>query len=166
MYSAMLVLLFVGEQAGSGVQGPPRLVERVTGAAAVPVGVLLDSAPAPVERVAGQADHMEGVHDRDRVGELFGGGGLEPGEPIHRDDLHTVAPGLRPLGEPGLEHLLGTALDHVQQACWPSAVADRGQIDDDGDVLVPTTGVTPHVLIDPEGSVALTDRALVVRVAR
>ncbi len=67
---------------------------------------LLDPASAPVERVAGQTDDVEGVHHRDRVGQLFGGGGLEPGEPVHRDDLHTVAPGLRAVGEPLLEGLL------------------------------------------------------------
>jgi hypothetical protein len=58
---------------------------------------------------------VEGVHDRDSVGQLLGGGGLEAGEPVHRDDLQTVAPGLGPLCEPLLEGLLGAALDHVQQ---------------------------------------------------
>jgi hypothetical protein len=33
-----------------------------------------------VERVAGQPDDMGGIHHRDRVWKLFGGGGLEPGE--------------------------------------------------------------------------------------
>ena len=56
--------------------------------------VLLDPAAAPVEGVAGQADDVEGIHHRDRVGELLGGGGLEAGEPVHRDDLDRVAPRL------------------------------------------------------------------------
>ncbi len=49
------------EQVSTGAQGPPRAVERVVLAAAVPMGVLLDSSAAPVERVAGEADDVEGV---------------------------------------------------------------------------------------------------------
>ena len=96
------------------MQGPPSRVERVAGAAAVAVEILLDAAPAAVEGVAGQADDVEGVHHRDRVGQFLGGGGLEPGEPVHRDDLHTCPPGLLPAGEPGPQRLLGAAFDHVQ----------------------------------------------------
>jgi len=65
-------------------------VERIVLAAAVPVGVLLDASAALVQRVAGQTDDVEGIHDRDSVGQLFAGGGLEPGEPVHRDDLHAA----------------------------------------------------------------------------
>jgi len=32
----------------------------------------------------------------------------------------------------------------------PSALADRGEVDDDGDVPVSAAGVPPHVLIDPD----------------
>ena len=53
-------LLFVGEQAGAGVQGPARRVERVTGTAAVAVEVLLDPAAALVEGIPGEADDVEG----------------------------------------------------------------------------------------------------------
>ena len=53
--------LAVGEQVGSGVQGPARLVERVALEAAVPAGVLLDAAPAPVQGVTGQASDVERV---------------------------------------------------------------------------------------------------------
>jgi hypothetical protein len=43
-------------------------------------GVLLDAASALVERVAGQADDVEGVHHRGRVGELLRAGpGSRPG---------------------------------------------------------------------------------------
>ena len=114
------------------------------------VEVLLDAAPAPVERVAGEADHVERVHHRDRVGQLLGGGGLEPGEAVHRDHLELVAPGLGALGEPGLEHLFRAALDHVQQPRRAGAVTDRGQVDDHGHVLVAAAGVPPHVLIDAD----------------
>ena len=60
--------LSVGEQVGAGVQGPPGPVERIGGAAAVAVELLLDPAAASVQRVAGQADDVEGVHYRDGVG--------------------------------------------------------------------------------------------------
>jgi len=72
---------------------------------------LLHSSPALVQRVAGQPHNVEGIHDRNRVRELFGGGGLEAGEPVHRNDLDRVAPGLRPIGEPLLERLLRATLD-------------------------------------------------------
>jgi hypothetical protein len=76
--------------------------------------------------------------------------GLEPGEPVHRDDLHSVTPGLGAVREPGLERGLGAALDHVEQPGWAGAVADAGQVDDHGDVLVTGPGVAPHVLVDAD----------------
>ena len=76
-------LLLVGEQVRTGLQGPPCTVAGVAGMAAVPAGVLLDAASALVQGVTGQAHYMERVHDRDGVGQFLGGGGLEPGEPVH-----------------------------------------------------------------------------------
>jgi hypothetical protein len=108
------VLLHVGEQVGAGVQGPAGGVERVAVTATATAGVLLDPAAALVEGVTGQAHDMEGIHDRDRVGQFLGGGGLEPGEPVHRDDFDTVAPHILALAQPLLEGLLGAALDHVE----------------------------------------------------
>ena len=46
-----------------------------------------------------------------------------------------------------LECLFGTALDHVEQPGWAGVVADRGEVDDHGDVLVAAPGVPPDVLI-------------------
>ena len=106
--------LLVGEQASAGVQRPAGRVERVVLAATMAAGVLLDAPSALVQGVAGEPDDVERVHHRDCLGELFAGGGLEAGEPVHRDDLHRVAPSLRAIGESGLERLLGTAPDHVQ----------------------------------------------------
>jgi hypothetical protein len=97
------VLLLVGEQVGAGVQSSARAVEGVVLAATVPVDVLLDPAPALVQGVPGQAHDVERIHHCDRVGKFLGGGGLEPGEPVHRDHLHPVAPGLLAFGEPLLE---------------------------------------------------------------
>jgi len=48
-----------GEEVGAGVQDPPGAVEGVAGAAAVAVEVLPGAAPALVERVAAEADHVE-----------------------------------------------------------------------------------------------------------
>jgi hypothetical protein len=111
---------------------------------------LLDTPAALIERVAGQPDDVEGIHHRDRVGEFLGGGGLEAGEAVHRDDLDLVAPGLLAVGKPGLEGLFGAAFDHVEQSCGTGAVANRGEVDDHGDVLVAAAGVTPYVFIDAD----------------
>ena len=72
---------------------------------------------------------------------------LKPVNPSIATTSTCVAPGLRALGEPGLERLLGAALDHVQQPGRAGAVADRGEVDDHGDVLVAAAGVAPHVLV-------------------
>ena len=73
---------------------------------------------------------MERIHHRHRVGQLLGGCGLEPGEPVHRDHLDPVAPVRGPPGQPPLECLLGAALDHVQQSGRSGAGPHRGQVDD------------------------------------
>ena len=93
---------------------------------------------------------MEGIHHRDRCGDLLGRGGLEPGEPVHRDHLDPVAPRLGASAQPLLERLLRASLDHVQQPCWAGAVPDGCEVDDHGDVLVAAPGVPPDVLIDAE----------------
>ena len=144
------LLLPVGAQAGAGVQDASSAVERVAGAAAVPVQVLLHPTPAAVQGVGGQVHDVEGVHHRGRLRQFLGGGGLESGEPVHRHHLQARTPGLGPGGEPGLERLLGAALDHVQQPGRARAVPHRCQVDDHGDVLVAAAGVSPHVLVDPD----------------
>ena len=98
--------LLLGEQPDTGVQGPSGGVERVALVAAMAVDGLLDPTPAPVQGVTGQADHVEGIHDRDRVGELLGGGGLEPAEP--RPIATTSTP---------FRHVSGRAASQVLNAC-------------------------------------------------
>jgi hypothetical protein len=49
--------------------------------------------------------------------------------------------------EPGLEHRFGAAGDHVQQPCRSGPVPGRGEVDDDGDVLVAAPGMPPYVLV-------------------
>ncbi len=102
---------------------------------------------------------MEWIHHRHRVGELFGGGGLEPGEPVHRDDVDAVPPRLRAVDEPLLEHRLRAALDHVQQPCGARLLPGRGEVDDHRDELVPEPGMSPDVLVN-------TDRRDVVEPVR
>ena len=75
---------------------------------------------------------------------------LKPVNPPRRDGLDRLAPGLRPVGRPRLERLLGAARGHVQEAGRPGAFTDRGQVDDDGHVLVAGAGVAPGVLVDAD----------------
>lgn len=57
-----------------------RAFERIGGQPAVPVQLLPDPAPAPVEGVAGQPDDVERVHHGGRLGELFGGAAVAVSE--------------------------------------------------------------------------------------
>jgi hypothetical protein len=72
---------------------------------------------------------------------------LKAGVPVHRDDLDLVPPSGWAFGQPLLECLFGTALDHVEQPGWAGAVTDWGQVDDHGDVGVAAPGVPPDVHI-------------------
>jgi hypothetical protein len=80
---------------------------------------------------------------------------LYPVNPVHRDDLHTLPPGRGTSGEPLFHGLFRPAGDHVQQPGRSGAVADRGEVDDHGDVLVAEAGVSPHVLVEPHGGDAV-----------
>lgn len=63
------------------------------------------------------------------------------GWPVGRVD--GAAPCLVAFGQPLLECLLGAPFDHVEEPGWAGSVADAGQVDDDGDVLVAFAGVAP-----------------------
>ena len=126
------------------------LVQGVRGAPAPVVEFLLDAPAALIESITGQVHDVEGVHDRPRAGEFFGGCALEPGESIHRDDLDVAAPRGRLGGQPGFEDLLGSARDHIQQPGGTAAIMDGCQVQDDGDVFVSVGGVAPHVFIHPD----------------
>ena len=101
--------LAFGEQPVSGAQRAPHSVERVTAAAAVAQGVLLDALAAQVELLPGEGDDVERVHDRDRVGQLLDRGVLVAAEPVHRHDPHTVAEGLVAGGQPAGQRRRGAA---------------------------------------------------------
>jgi hypothetical protein len=80
----------------------------------VPAGGLLHSLPTLVGRVAGKPRDMEWIPHRQRVRLLLAGGGLEPGERVHRDNSHHVPPDLGSAGEPLFQYGLGSAFEYVQ----------------------------------------------------
>ena len=128
-----------------GIRGPP-----------APVVEFLPDAPATlIESITGQVYDVEGIHDRPRVGELFSGGALEPGESIHRDDLNALTPRVRLGGQPGFEDPLGAAWDHIQEPGGTATVSYRRQVQDDGDVFVAVRGVAPHVFIHADDTHAI-----------
>lgn len=101
-----------------GEAGP---AQGIVGPAVVPVEFLLGAVPVLVRGVPGKAGDVEWVHHRCCGREFLVGGGLEPGEPVHRDHhLHPIAP--------RLERGLGVALDHVEQPGRSGPGPDRGQV--------------------------------------
>ena len=110
----------------------------------------MDPPSAAVQGVTGQAHHVKWVHDRDRLWQLGGGRGLEPGEAVHGHHFDPVPPRLGPRRQPGLEGARGAALDHVEEPCWADPVPHGGEVDDDRHVLVAGAGVAPDVLVDAD----------------
>ena len=108
-----------------GAAGPE---QGIVGPAVVPVEFLLDAVPVLVRGVPGEAGDVEWVHHRCRGREFLAGGGLEPGEPVHRDHLHPIAPCFGAWCQPRLERGLGVALDHVEQPGRSGPGPDRGQV--------------------------------------
>lgn len=143
-------MLGLGEQGRAGEQGTTCPVQGVTTAPAPVVKLLLDSPPALIHSVCGQAYHVERIHDGPGVGKFFTGSGFEPAKPVHRDNLDSLTPPVGLAGKPLFERLLGTARDHVQQSRRASLIVDGGQVDDDRDVPVLAPGMAPYVLIDPD----------------
>ena len=129
------------------MQHPAGLVEGIRGPTAPVVEFLLNAPTTLIQGVASEMYDVEGIHDRGRAGEFFGGGAFEPGESIHRDDLDALAPRGRLGGQPGFEDLLGAARDHIQEPGGTAAIMDGRQVQDDGDVFVAVGGVAPHVFI-------------------
>ena len=126
---------------------PAGLVQGIRGTPAPMVEFLPGASAALIESIPGEVYDVEGVHDRPRAGEFFGGGALKPGESIHRDDLNALAPSIGLGGQPGFEDPLGAARDHVQELGGTAAIVDGRHVQDDGDVPVPIRGVARHVFI-------------------
>ena len=101
------------------------------------VEFLLDAPAALIESITGKAHDMEGLHDRPRTGEFFGGYAFESGESIHRDDLNALTPGVGLGGQPGFEDPLGSARDHVQKPRGTTAIVDERHVQDDGNDSCP-----------------------------
>ena len=124
---------------------PAGLVQRIRGPPAPTVKFLLNAPTALIQGVASEVHDVEGIHDRPRAGEFFGGGAFEPGESIHRDELNILTPGVGLGGQPGFEDPLGSARDHVQKPGGTATVSYRRYVQDDSDVFVAVGGVSPHV---------------------
>jgi len=119
------------------------------------VEFLLDAPATLIESITGKVYDMEGVHDRGCVWEFFGGGALEPGESIHRDDLDAASPRVGAGGQPGFENPLGSARNHIQEPGGTATVSYGSDVQDDGDVFVAVGGVAPHVFIHPNDTHAI-----------
>jgi hypothetical protein len=138
----------VGEQARAGVEDPPCGVEGVVFAAAVSEGVLLH--PSAVWSSASPANRTtwEGSITATAFGSSSVAAVLNPVKPVHHDDLRAPA-----------RHIASCSASQVLHACLErsstmsssraGALADTGQVDDHGDVVVAAAGVPPHVLADP-----------------
>lgn len=123
--------------------------EEVAFAAPTSGGFLLQSLPALGDLVAGELDHVEGVHYRHCAGQDLSHGGFVAGEPVHRYGLHVQAELRVSAFQPGFQHLLRPSRDHIQKACWPADFAG-GQVDYHGDEPVrPPPNMLPSVLINP-----------------
>ena len=73
-----------------GAAGPE---QGIVGPAVVSVEFLLGAVPVLLVRgVLGKAGDVEWVHHHRCGREFLVGGGLAPGEPVHRDHLHPIAP--------------------------------------------------------------------------
>lgn len=60
---------------------------------------------------------------------------------LRQDSSRSASQALKPAG---------AAFDHAEQPGRAGTVADAGQVNDHGDVLVTTPGVAPHVLVDAD----------------
>ena len=155
------LLLLGREQISACVQSPPRSIQGVFRSSTMTSGLLLNTTTNIIESITGELDDMEGVHDFDRIGQFLDRGCFEAGESVHRDDVDALTPVLRTGFQPLLEHLLRTSGHHVEQTCWACCLADRGEVDDDGDVLVATPSVPPYVLVDTNDADPVETRRVV-----
>lgn len=90
----------VGEPFLPGAQDRADPAERVTAAAAVPGGGLVDPAADLIDRERAEPDDVEGVHDRGGVGEVVTDGACVVVERVQGRDLDGGAELLTALGQP------------------------------------------------------------------
>ena len=132
------------------------LVQGIHGTPTPMVTFLPDAPAALFESITSKVHDVEGIHDRPRAGELFGGGALHAGESIHRDDLNALAPRVGLGGQPGCEDPPGSARDHVPKPRGTAPFSYGSYVHDDSDVPVPVWGVSPHVFIHANDTHAFT----------
>ena len=105
---------------------------------------------------AAEADDVERVHHRDRRWQLLGRGGLEPGEPVHRDHLerHHATPSAGPRARSRTPAWSGLGVMSRRRAGpLPLRIGVRSMMT--VTYLSPLPGVPPHVLIDADDLDAL-----------
>ena len=138
------------EQVRARVQRPPCPIQRIRSSSTMSSCLLLDAAANVIEGITGEFDDVEWVHDFHSIGKFFRGCGFEPGESVHRNDLNAITPVFRSFGQPLFEDLLRPTGHHIEKACRSRSLADRGEIDDDGDIFVPASGVSSYVFVDAD----------------
>lgn len=117
--------LAIRQQRLTGAEGASGPIQRIAGAAPVPTRVLLHPLPAQIQLRAGERDDMERIHDRDRLGDAPGGGGLVTTEPVHGQHLHPSPERRCPLGEPPRQRRRGSPRNQIEQPGRPGAVDDQ-----------------------------------------
>lgn len=132
-------VLAVGEQLHASEGGAAAPVERIGGPARYPrSGCRWARGRHCGLRRRREADDAERVHDGDRVGQFFRSGGLEPGEPVNRHDLHLVRPSLRRAAS----HALDTCFD--RPGTVSSSRADAAKKGDEFDLSCPQRCLLPR----------------------
>ena len=78
-----------------------------------PMVKFLPGVPAAlIESIAGQVHDVEGIHDRPRAGEFFGGCALKAGESIHRNEIeHALSMRSRHVSDWEASQVVKTFLD-------------------------------------------------------
>ena len=161
---ADLGLLLLGEVFDAVPEQPADLVERVVFVPASTERVLLHPPSDLVNDLGAEPDNVEGVKDRDRVGQPVMNGVRISTKWVQRSLLHAVD---EPVGlgfQPGFVDAPGAADDGIQQPGVQASSLVTGQIHHDGDGSIdPDPRWPPNVLIDSEGLHPLSRSGLLVR---
>lgn len=146
--------LAVGEVLGAGAQDGLDSEQGVALAAAVPGGVLLDSAAYLVDDLRAELDDVERVQDGGGVGELGVDRGLVATERVQGSDLDPRSEVDAAVEQPVGVGLLRAAGHQVQEPGVHASGLVTGQVDHPGQLLraaLTHVTVVPDVLIDPQG---------------
>lgn len=141
------VLLLLGEQVQTGVQGPPRSIERVMRTARWPWSCCWTrrwhrSSASPARRAT-----WKGPMTATAPGSSSAVAVLKPLNP----SIATTSSPSRHVWGRSASQDLNTALERPCAMSSSRAGPGRGQVDDHGDIPVPAPRMPPHVLINPCG---------------